>query len=221
MGRFTTLVGRELRLAARHPGDAIAPVGFFVIAAAIFPFGVGPGAETLARIAPGVVWVTALLAAMLSVERLLQADYDDGTLELLLLSPLPPEVLILGKALAHWLITGLPLLAAAPAIALILHLPDAGYGPLMLGMLLGTPALSLIGIMGSALILGARRTGLLLALLILPLYVPILIFGAGAVDAAVNGFEARPHLLLLGAVVAIAVPVAGIAGGAALRRAGE
>lgn len=221
LNAFKALLGRELRLAARQPGDAIGPVGFFVIAAAMFPFGVGPGPETLARIAPGIVWVTALLAALLAVERLFQADQEDGSLDLLLIAPLSTEWVIAAKALTHWLLTGLPLIATAPLIGLMLQLPDAGYAPLMLGMALGTPTMSLIGTVGAALTVGARRSGLLLALLILPLYVPILIFGAGAIGAATSGLEARPHLLFLAAFLALSLPVGIFAGAAALRQSAE
>jgi len=221
LNAFKALLGRELRLAARQPGDAIGPVGFFVIAAAMFPFGVGPGPEMLTRIAPGIVWVTALLAALLSVERLFQGDQEDGSLDLLLIAPLSTEWIIAAKALTHWILTGLPLIATAPLIALMLGLPENGYAPLLLGMALGTPIMSLIGTIGAALTVGARRSGLLLALLILPLYVPILIFGAGAVDAAANGLPARPHLLLLAALLAMTVPVSIFAGAAALRQSAE
>lgn len=196
-------------------------VAFFVLTVILFPFGVGPEAELLARIATGIVWVTALLAALLSLERLFQADYEDGSLEALALMPLPLEAQILAKCLAHWLVTGLPLTLAAPLLALLLHLDAAGYPVLVLGMALGTPSLSLIGAVGAALSLGARRGGVLISLLVLPLYIPVLIFGVASVEAAIGGFGARPHLLLLAALLAAALPLAPLAAAAALRQALE
>jgi heme exporter protein B len=165
--------------------------------------------------------VTALLAALLSLERLFQADYEDGSLEALALMPLPLEAQVLAKCLAHWLVTGLPLTLVAPLLALLLHLDAIGYPVLILGMALGTPSLSLIGAVGAALSLGARRGGVLLSLLVLPLYIPVLIFGVAAVDAAISGLGARPHLLLLAAILAGALPLAPLAAAAALRQALE
>jgi heme exporter protein B len=221
MNAFRLLVARDLRLALRQGGDAAMVVGFFVLAVTLFPFGVGPEAELLARIAAGVLWVTALLAALLSLERLFQADYEDGSLEALALMPLPLEAQVLAKCVAHWLVTGLPLTLVSPLLALLLHLDGAGYPMLLLGLVLGTPSLSLIGAVGAALSLGARRGGVLLSLLVLPLYIPVLIFGVAAIEAAVAGFGARPHLLLLGAVLAAALPLAPVAAAAALRQAIE
>jgi heme exporter protein B len=215
------LVRRDLRLALRQGGDAAMVLAFFFLAVILFPFGVGPEPEMLARIAAGIVWVTALLAALLSLERLFLADYEDGSLEALALMPLPLEFQVLAKALAHFLTTGLPLVVVAPLLALLLHLPSAGYGPLVLGMALGTPTLSLIGAIGAALTLGARRGGVLLSLLVLPLYIPVLIFGVGAVEAAVTGLEIRPHLMLLTALLLAAIPLAPVAAAAALRQAVE
>ncbi len=221
MSAFRRLVARDLRLALRQGGDAATVVGFFVLTVVLFPFGVGPEAELLARIAAGIVWVTALLAALLSLERIFQADYEDGSLEALALMPLPLEAQVLAKCLAHWLVTGLPLTLVAPLLALLLHLDAAGYPALLLGMALGTPSLSLIGAIGAALSLGARRGGVLLSLLVLPLYIPVLIFGVAAIEAAIGGFPARPHLLLLGALLAAALPLAPLAAAAALRQALE
>jgi heme exporter protein B len=218
---FLLLVRRDLRLALRQGGDAAMVLAFFFLAVILFPFGVGPEPEMLARIAAGIVWVTALLAALLSLERLFLADYEDGSLEALALMPLPLEFQVLAKALAHFLTTGLPLVVVAPLLALLLHLPSAGYGPLVLGMALGTPTLSLIGAIGAALTLGARRGGVLLSLLVLPLYIPVLIFGVGAVEAAVTGLEIRPHLMLLAALLLAAIPLAPVAAAAALRQAVE
>ena len=216
-----SLVGRDLRLALRQPGDAMILVLFFVLTAALFPFGVGPEANILARIAAGVIWVTALLAVLLSLERLFLADFEDGNLELLVLSPLPLELAVLAKVLAHWLVSGLPLILAAPIIALIYNMDIAGMPVLLAAMALGTPSLSLIGAIGAALTLGARRGGVLVSLLVLPLYVPVLIFGVAAVDAALTGLSARPHLLLLGAFLLAALPLAPWAAAAALRQAAE
>jgi len=196
-------------------------VGFFVMTVILFPFGVGPEPELLQRIAAGIVWVTALLAALLSLERLFQSDYEDGSLEILALLPLPLEAQILAKCLAHWLVTGLPLTLVAPLLGLLLHLDSAGYGMLMLGMALGTPILSLIGAIGAALTLGARRGGVLLSLLVLPLYIPVLIFGVAAVEAEIEGFGARPHLLLLAALLVLALALVPFAAASALRQAVE
>ena len=221
MPAFLLLVARDLRLAFRQSGDAATVAAFFVLTVILFPLGVGPEPELLARIAAGILWVTALLAALLSLERLFQADYEDGSLEALALMPLPLELQVLAKCLAHWLVAGLPLILISPLLALFLHLRPDGYPVLMLSLLLGTPSLTLVGAVGAALSLGARRSGVLLSLLVLPLYIPILIFGVGAVEAAIGGFGARPHLLLLGAFLAAALPLAPLAAAAALRQALE
>ncbi len=221
MSRFLRLVARDLRLALRQGSDATIAVMFFVLCVVLFPFGVGPEPNILARIAAGVIWVAALLASLLSLERLFQTDYEDGSLELLSLSSLPLEAAVLAKTLAHWLVTGVPLIVAAPLLAVLLNMDAEGFGVLVLTLTLGTPILSLIGSIGAALTLGARRGGVLLSLLILPLYIPVLIFGAGAIDAAINGLTPRPHLLLLAGILAAALPLAPWAGAAALRQAVE
>ena len=221
MSAFGRLVARDLRLAVRQGGDAATVAAFFVLTVILFPFGVGPEPELLRRIAPGVVWVTALLASLLSLERLLLADYEDGSLEALALVPLPLEAQVVAKCLAHWLVTGLPLTLLAPLLALLLHLEGAAYPALVAGMALGTPTLSLIGAIGAALTLGARRGGVLLSLLVLPLYVPVLIFGVAACEAAASGLAVRPHLLLLAALLALALPLAPFAAAAGLRQALE
>lgn len=221
MRAFLRLIGRDLRLALRQRSDAWLAVLFFVLTAALFPFGVGPEPNLLARIAPGIIWVVALLAVLLSLERLFLADFEDGSLEQLVLCPLPLEVAVLAKVLAHWLTTGLPLIAAAPLLAVLFHMDFAGLAILLLAMLLGTPTLSLVGAVGAALTLGARRGGVLIPLLVLPLYVPALIFGVGATDAALQGFEARPHLLLLGAVLLVTLVITPLAAAAALRQSLE
>jgi heme exporter protein B len=221
MNRFLRLVSRDLRLALRQGSDATVAVMFFVLCVVLFPFGVGPEANILARIAAGVIWVAALLASLLSLERLFQNDYEDGSLELLSLTALPLEAVVLAKTLAHWLVTGVPLLVAAPLLAVLLNMEAGGFGVLVLTLAIGTPILSLIGSIGAALTLGARRGGVLISLLILPLYIPVLIFGAGAIDAAVTGLTPRPHLLLLAGILAGCLPLAPWAGAAALRQALE
>ena len=221
MNRFAEIVRRDLRLALRQGSDSVMVVTFFVLTVVLFPFGIGPEANILARVAPGVLWVTALLASMLSLDRLFQADYEDGSLELLVLTPTPLEIVVMAKITAHWLTTGLPLLAAAPLLAVLLNLESEGFSTLMLTMLVGTPILSLIGAIGAALVLGARRGGVLVSLLILPLYVPILIFGVGAIDAAIQGMDTKAHLLILTAMLAVTLPLAPWATSAALRQALE
>jgi heme exporter protein B len=216
---FLVLVRRDVRLALRQASDTLLVLVFFVLATVLFPLGVGPEPNMLARIAAGVVWVMALLAAMLSLDRLYQADYDDGSLDLLLLAPLPLEATALAKAFAHWLTTGLPLIAMAPVLAVMLRLETAGYPALVVAMALGTPAISLIGGVGAALAVGARRGGVLLSLLVLPLLVPVLIFGAGAVEAAVTGGAVASHLLLLGGTLLAALVLCPWASAAALRQA--
>ena len=221
MSRFWHLVGRDLRLAMRQGSDASIAVMFFVLCVVLFPFGVGPEPNILARIAAGVIWVAALLASLLSLERLFLTDYEDGSLELMALGGLPLELVVLAKTAAHWLVTGLPLLVAAPLLAVLLNMERGGFGALELTLLLGTPALSLIGGIGAALTLGARRGGVLISLLILPLYIPVLLVGAGAIDAALTGLSPRPHLLILTALLAAALPLAPVASAAALRQALE
>jgi len=216
---FLALVARDLRLALRHGTDTLAAVLFFAVAAALFPFAVGPAPETLARIAPGVVWVTALLAALLPLDRIFAAEAEDGSLDLLLLSPLSPGAIAAAKALAHWLTTGLPLLAAAIPVAILLRMDPAAVPALLLGLLPGTLALSLLGTAGAAIALGARRPGVLLPLLVLPLMVPVLVFGVAAAEAAGMGESPRPHLLLLCAVLALSATLAPPAAAAALRGA--
>lgn len=221
MSAFARLVARDLRLALRQRADAGMVVLFFVLTASLFPFAVGPESNLLARLAPGVIWVTALLAVLLSLERLFLADYEDGSLELLALAPLPLEATVLAKALAHWLTTGLPLVAAGPLLALLYNMDAAGLPMLVLALALGSPSLSLIGAVGAALTLGARRGGVLIPLLVLPLNIPVLIFGVAAIDAELAGLSARPHLLFLGALFLVSLVTAPLAGAAALRQALE
>jgi len=211
------LLIRDLRLAVRTGGGFGLALAFFLIVVVLIPFGVGPEREVLARIAPGVLWVGALLACLLSLDRLFATDFEDGSLELLATAPLPLEMLVLTKALAHWLTTGLPLTIAAPAFAVLLNLPGGAYGALILSLAIGTPALSIIGAFGAALTVGLKRGGLLLSLLVLPLYVPTLIFGAEAVRRAADGQGATTAMMLLGLITLGAIAVLPFAGAAALR----
>lgn len=219
MSQFLALLARELRLSLRHGADTMAALLFFLVAATLFPLAIGPAPETLGRLAPGIVWVCALLAALLPLDRLFAADFEDGSLDQLLLCGLPGFAVALAKCLAHWLVTGLPLLIAAAPIAIMLRIAPTAIPALLLGLLPGTLVLSLTGGMAAAIVLGARRAGVLLPILVLPLSVPVLVFGAAAPDAAVNGLSPGPHLLLEAALLALALPLCPIAGGAALRAA--
>lgn len=219
LSAVAVLVRRDLRLALRQGMDSLMAVVFFVLACVLFPLGVGPEPQMLARIAPGIICVAALLAALLSLERLFQADYEDGSLEQMTLSSLPLAAVVLAKVAAHWLTTGLPLIIAAPVLAVLLQLDGRAFGVLLAALALATPSLSLIGAVGAALVLGARRGGVLLALLILPLYIPLLIFAVAAIDAAAFGLPVRPHLLLLGGLGAAALVLAPWTAAAALRQA--
>jgi heme exporter protein B len=215
------LIRRDLALARRNAGDTFAAVAFFLLACGLFPFGVGPDPNVLARIAPGVVWVAALLATLLPLDRLLGADYDDGTLDQLLVSGLHPAAVAAAKVATHWLATALPLLLAAPLGAIMLNLPIGAIPVLVAALAMGMGVLSLLGTAGAALTLGARRGGVLLPLLVLPLAIPALIFGAAAVEAATLDLPAAPHLAMLAAMLAAAMPLAPLAAGAALRSAAE
>lgn len=208
---------RDLRLAMRRRADTAAALFFFVIVASLFPLGVGPEPGLLRTMAPGVVWVAALLASMLSLGRLFADDHQDGTLEQLLLSVCPLPLIVLAKMAAHWLCSGLALTLVAPLLALQFDLPASSIGVLTLSLLLGTPLLSLIGGIGAALTVGVRGAGVLLSLLVLPLCVPVLIFGAGAVDAATAGLAVGAHYSLLGAMLVLALFLAPLAAAAALR----
>ncbi len=211
------LLRRDLLLALRRPSDVGTALLFFVIVASLFPLGIGAEPNLLRSIAPGVIWVAALLSSMLSLSRLFAADHADGTLEQMLLGVSPLGVIAAAKVLAHWLVSGLPLVAIAPLIALQYDLPAALYGTLALSLLLGTPVLSLIGAIGAALTLGLRGGGVLLSLLVLPLYVPVLIIGAGSVDMASAGLAPDGQLMLLAALLVVAAVFAPLAIAAALR----
>ncbi len=217
MRLFLLIVRRDVALAVRQGGASPLAIAFFILIVTLFPLGVGPESATLARVAAGLVWVAALLATMLSLDRLFQADLEDGTLDLLVLAPLPLGATVIAKCTAHWLATGVPLIVAAPILALFLNMDAAGLGTMALAMLLGTPTLSLIGGIGAALTAGLRRGGVLLPLLVLPLTIPVLIFGVGAVDAAILGLTPRPHLLILAAELLGAIVLAPWASAAALR----
>ena len=194
------VIGRDLRLAMRRQSDIVAVLFFFIIVVSLFPLGVGPEADQLRRLAPGVLWVAALLATMLSLPRLFADDHRDGTLEQLALAPQPLGLIVFGKVIAHWLVAGLPLVLLAPVLGIQFDLANDALAVLTLSLLIGTPALSGIGAIGAALTLGVRGGGVLLSLLVLPLYVPVLIFGAGAIDATVSGLGPQAHLSLLGAL---------------------
>ena len=221
MSAFAAVLRRDLRLAFRQGSAVTLTVMFFVLTVTLFPLGVGPEPAVLARIGAGVLWVAALLSAMLSLDRLFQADHEDGSLDLLALSPLPLELTVLAKIAAHWLTGGLPLVVISPLLALALDVPAAALPALLAAMLLGTPVLSLIGAIGAALTVGVRRGGVLLSLLVLPLYIPVLVFGVAAVEASVGDFAVRPHLLILGALLVGALALGPIASAAALRLALE
>jgi heme exporter protein B len=218
---FIGLFRRDLRLALRQGGDAGLVLGFFVLAVVLFPLGVGPEPAVLQRIAAGIVWVAALLAALLSLDRLFRTDYEDGELDLLALAPLPLELAVLAKCAANWVATGLPLALASPILGLLVELDAREIPTLLASLLIGTPALSLVGGVAAALTLGARRQGVLSALLVLPLYVPPLVFGAAAVEASATGGSSRPDLLILGALSLSSLALAPWASAAALRLALE
>ena len=214
---FAGLLKRDLMLALRARGDLLNPLLFFVIVVTLFPLAVGASPKLLQALAPGVIWVAALLSALLSLDNLFRSDYEDGSLEQILLSPQPLSLLVLAKLLAHWLVTGLPLLLVAPLLGVLLNMPGNGLWALMATLALGTPVLSAIGAIGAGLTVGLRRGGVLLSLLILPLYIPVLIFGAGAVDAAAAGLSIEGHLYLLAALLALSVSLAPVAVAASLR----
>ncbi len=218
MTEFLALMARELRLAARHGGDTLGALLFFVVTGALFPLAIGPAPETLSRLAPGILWVCALLAALLPLDRLFGADLEDGSLDQLMLCGLPASGVAFAKALSHWLITGVPLFAAALPLGVMLHLPPAAFPALLGGLAMGTGVMSLLGTACAAIVLGARRGGVLLPILVLPLATPVLIFGTAA---AADPDNARANLLLLGAYLAASLPLCPVAAGAALRAASE
>ena len=221
MNGMLAIIRRDLLIAARRKSEVLTALFFFVIVTSLFPLGIGPEPTLLKKIAPGVLWVAALLATMLGLQRMFAPDHADGTLEQMALAPTPFGLLVAGKVVAHWLVSGLPLVLLAPVLGIQFDLDAGALGILVVALLLGTPLLSLIGAIGAALTLGVRGGGVLLSLLVLPLYVPALIFGAGAVEAHISGLGAGGHLSLLAALLALAVFFAPWATTAALRIALE
>ena len=215
------LVQRDLLMAGRRSSDIFSVVMFFVLAVVLFPLGVGPELDTLRKIAPGIIWVAALLAAMLSLDQLFQSDADDGSLDLLLLAPIPLETIVIAKCCAHWMVTGLPLILVAPILGILLNLPLSGLAVMIITLVISTPTISLLGSVGAALTIGARRGGVLVALLILPLLTPILIMSANAVDLALVGLNYTPLIALLGAFFLICLVICPFVAAAALRLAAE
>jgi heme exporter protein B len=215
IGVIAALIRRDMLIALRRRAEMANPLLFFLMVCTLFPLGIGPEPTRLAALAPGVIWVIALLASLLASDGLFRSDYDDGSLEQMLLSPVSLYLLALAKSIAHWLITGLPLALMSPLIAVMLQLPGKAMPTLALSLLLGTAVLSLIGAIGAALTVGLRRGGLLIALIVLPLYIPVLIFGAAAVQAAADDFSSAGQLAVLGALLAAALPLApfAVAGG--------
>ena len=214
---FSAMVLRDVRLALRQGSTALMAVAFFLIAVSLFPLGIGPETNLLARVGPGVVWVCALLACLLTLDRLFQADLEDGSLDLIVLGPLPHSLVVLAKCLAHWLTTGLPLVLASPVLGLLMNVPREGIGGIALSLALGTPTLSLVGAIGAALTAGMRRGGVLLSLLVLPLYVPVLIFGVGTAIAFAEDRPATSPALALSALALASAVLAPLASAAALR----
>jgi heme exporter protein B len=217
MDAFYALLKRDLLLAFRHRGDLANPLLFFMMVVTLYPLGVSPEVELLRRIAPGVIWIAALLAALFSLENLFRSDFEDGALEQMLLSAYPLSLLVLAKVLAHWLVSGLPMLLLAPLLGLLLSMPEKAIYALELTLGLGTPLLSLIGAIGVALTVGLRRGGILLTLLVLPLYIPVLIFATNAVTAASAGMPVSGQIYFLAALLVLALTLAPVAIAAALR----
>lgn len=214
---FFAIIRRDLVLALRRRSEVANPLLFFILVITLFPLGIGARPHLLQAIAPGIIWVSALLAAMLSLDSLFRSDFDDGSLEQILLSPHPASVLVLGKIIAHWLVTGLPLLIVAPLLAVLLGLPNHALSVLLLTLLLGTPVLSLIGAIGVALTVGLRRGGMILSLLVLPLYVPVLIFAGNAVEMASSGLPVDAQINILIAILLMALVLAPLPTAAALK----
>ena len=214
---FFALLKRDLHLAYRHRNELLNPLFFFILVVTLFPLGTTPEKQLLMTMAPGVIWVAALLAAMLSLDSLFRADYEDGTLEQILISPHPLPVMVLAKIISHWLVTGFPMILLAPLLGIFMYMPEEGILALMLTLVLGTPILSLVGAIGMALTVGLRRGGMLLSLLVLPLYIPVLIFSANAVDAHLAGMAIKGQIYFRSAMLTLAVTLAPVATAAALR----
>ena len=205
MDTVMAIIRRDLSLVMRQGSDAFVVLIFFIVTVTLFPLGVSPDPLILQNLASGIVWVGALLAAMLSLDRLFQTDYDDGSLELLVLSPYPLEIVVLCKCFVHWLTTGLPIMVISPVLAFMLNIKTGAFLYLITSMALGTPIISLLGAVGAALVLGSRRSGVLIALLIIPLTIPILLFGVGAIQAATEGYSASSPLMFLGALLLFSI----------------
>ena len=205
MDTVMAIIRRDLSLVIRQGSDAFVVIIFFIVTVTLFPLGVSPDPLILQNLASGIVWVGALLAAMLSLDRLFQTDYEDGSLELLVLSPYPLEIVVLCKCFVHWLTTGLPIMVISPVLALMLNIKTGAFLYLITSMALGTPIISLLGAVGAALVLGSRRSGVLIALLIIPLTIPILLFGVGAIQAATEGYSASSPLMFLGALLLFSI----------------
>ena len=214
---FNLIIKRDLTIAFRHRDDIINPLLFFIIVVTLFPLGIGPESTTLSRIAPGIIWVAALLSTLLSLDRLFKSDHEDGSLEQMMLSPHPVFILVLAKIIAHWLVTGLPLILIAPLLAVLLHLNENSYSALMLTLLLGTPILSLLGAIGVALTVGLKKGGVLLSLLVLPLYIPVLIFATSAIDTAGMNLPYSGQLAIIAALFFGSLTLAPFAVSAALK----
>lgn len=218
MKQLGTLIRRELVLAYRLGGGAGTAIGFFLVVVTLLPLGIGPDSALLSRISAGAIWIALLLSVLLSVDRIFQSDFEDGSLELMLLGPVPLELVVVGKTIAHWLTTGLPLAVAAPLFGILLNIDPGAIGPLVLSTMIGSPALSFLGALGGAITLGVRRGGLLLSLLILPLYVPILIFGVSAASGGGPGPDiSTPSLLVLAALSLATLVLCPLAAAAAIR----
>lgn len=214
---FAAYLRRDLLLAYRRRGEAASPLIFFVMVSTLIPLGITPESARLAEIAPGIIWVMALLATLLSTDSLFASDYQDGSLEQLLISPQLLAMPVLGKVTAHWMVTGLPLTLASPLLGLMLSLPAAGYVPMMASLAIGTACLSLVGSVGAALTVSLRKGGLLLSLLVMPLYMPVIIFGSATVQSAIDGFAWSGPLAILGAMLAAAIAICPLAAAGALR----
>lgn len=214
---FLLLLKRDLTLALRHRSEIANPLLFFVLVATLFPLAIGADTQVLKAVAPGVIWVAALLASLLSLDSMFRSDFEDGSLEQFMLSAHPVSLLVIAKVVAHWLVTGLPLLAIAPLLGVLLSLPSEALGVLLITLAMGTPILSLIGSVGVALTVGLRRGGIILSLLVLPLYVPVLIFASSAVETAAAGIPVSAQYSILGAMLALALSLAPLATAASLR----
>ena len=214
---FGLIIKRELTISFRHKDDILNPLLFFIIIITLFPLGIGPEASTLTKIAPGIIWVAALLATLLSLDRLFKSDFNDGTLEQLILSPHPTYIIVLGKVVAHWLITGLPLIFIAPVLAVSLQLESSAYFALMMTLLLGTPVLSFIGAIGAALTVRLKNGGVILSLLVLPLFIPVLIFATSTINTAAMNLPYQGQLAIIAALFVGAFTLAPFAISSALK----